>query len=256
MRRKKLLSLILAFTMLVAISVIPQNIAWAKESNEMSKSGNHRMGEMIEQSDSRMGAVMYEAADMAVSKVNQLKVEALGAELFPQYAEKDGSVAMCAYTNTLSNGGLGDVVYSETKTVSENEQLTYVEYASGRASLLYQKSWSNTSTSTAVSGGTQYRRTLTVTASGCGGSVSVKGLTYTINPTSPDWIDNAGECIDNSGYTTITRHSMTESGSGAPARITYAGNVEDIKYHYTVGISFEVRVGGNLARVYVGNTEI
>lgn len=247
MKRKRIISLVMAVTMLTSVIVIPGNIAWAKESGNAMKMGQNNLG---------MGEVINEVAETAVSKVDQIKVEALGVKLFPQYVEKTGSMATCSYSNAWGEIGLGEIIYSETKAVSEDEELTYVEYTSGRASLLYQKSWSNTSTSTAVSGGTQYRRTLIVTVSGCAGSVSVKGFTYTINPTSPDWIDDAGQCIDNSGFTTITRHSMMENGSGAPARVTYAGNVEDLMFHYTVGISYEVRVGGNVVRVYAGGKEI
>lgn len=42
---------------------------------------------------------------------------------------------------------------------------------------------------------------------------------------------------------------MVESGASVPARVTYAGNVEDTLLHYPVGISSEVRVGGNVVRV-------
>ncbi len=247
MKKKKIMSLMMAVAMLASVIVIPGNVAWAKESGNAMKMGQNDLG---------MGEVINEAAETAVSKANQIKVETLGAELFPQYVEKNGSMATRSYSNACGEIGLGEIIYSETKAVSEDEELTYVEYASGRAALLYQKSWLNTSTSTAVSGGTQYRRTLVVTVSGCVGSVSVSKFAYTINPNSPDWIDNVGQCVDSSGTAVIQPHSMAESGAGAPARVTYAGNVEDTLFHYPVGISFEVRVGGNAARVYADGKEI
>ena len=45
-----------------------------------------------------------------------------------------------------------------------------------------------------------------------------------------------------------------EDATPASARI--AGNVQDMRYGLTVGIDFQVRVGGNAARVYVGGVEI
>lgn len=149
---------------------------------------------------------------------------------------------------------LGEVIYSETKSVSDDETLTYSEYSSGRASLLYQKSWSNTTTSTAVSGGTQYRSTCAVTVTGCYGSVYTSGFTYTINLNSIDWIDSIGTCHDNYNMAVGTLNKRMEDTT--PAKATIAGNVEDMRWHYTVGISFEIRVGGNAARVYAGGSEI
>ena len=188
--------------------------------------------------------------EKTISREYQLEVEKLGAELFPQYAEKEVTMR----TRTVSTEELGTMVYSETKPVSETEDLTYVEYSSGRAALFYQKSWTDTSTSPAVSGGTQYRRTLVVTVNGCYGSVYVSGFIYTINLNNYDWIDNEGVCRDNSGITLADIDKAMEDGS--PAVASYAGNVEDMLFSYTVSISFEIRVGGNTARVYAQGQEV
>ena len=201
-----------------------------------------------------IGNAMDEAQEETVSRAYQLKVEALGEELFPQYAQKTAESMNRARTLSAGSTELGDVTYSETKPVSDNETLTYIEYTSGRASLLYHKSWLNTTASTTASGGVQYKSTCAVTVSGCYGSVYTSGFTYTINPSSYDWIDKIGTCHDNYDLAAGILYKQKEDTS--PARAGFAGNVEDILFQYTVGISFEIRVGGNAARVYAGGSQI
>ena len=129
-----------------------------------------------------------------------------------------------------------------------------MEFSSARRGYVYHKSWADMSTSVAVSGGTQYRSTLVVTVNGCYGSVYASGFTYTINPYSFDWINSVGECHDNFNMAVGYIEKAQEDATPASARI--GGNVEDMAFHYTIGIDFQVRVGGNAARVYVDGIEI
>lgn len=247
--RKRIISMIM-----VIIIAVTTNITALASENESDSSENNISFINEDKSSSKIGNAVDETQEETVSRAYQLKVEALGEELFPEYAQKAAGSMNRATTLSAESTELGEVIYSETKPVSDNETLTYTEYTSGRASLLYHKSWTNTSSSTAVSGGTQYRTTCVVTVSGCYGSVYTSGFTYTINLNSYDWIDSIGTCHDNYNLAIGTLHKKMEDVS--PARATFAGNVEDILFQYTVGISFEIQVGGNAARVYAGGSQI
>ena len=247
--RKKILSIIMVIIIAVTTNITALASETARNPSEERISFVNEDKSVLE-----IGNELHEDHEKNVSRAYQLKVEALGEELFPEYVQKASESMNRARTLSAGSTELGDVTYSETKPVSDNESLTYTEYTSGRASLLYHKFWTNTSSSTAVSGGTQYRTTCVVTVSGCYGSVYTSGFTYTINLNSYDWIDSIGTCHDNYNLAIGTLQKKMEDAS--PARAAFAGNVEDILFQYTVGISFEIRVGGNAARVYAGGSQI
>jgi hypothetical protein len=185
-----------------------------------------------------------------ISLLYQDAVDRLGVETFPQYEQK-----LNTYSVEKDMGEyLGEVIYSETVAVSETEKMTYNEYASGRSSLLYQKSWYNR-TSTSVSGGNKYQGTFILTVTGCTGSIYVSGFQYTIYNSKYDMINSVGTCTDNSGNTVALLKKQYENSSG-DAYATYAGYVTDLLYSYLVGVSFDLRVGRNDVRVYVNDSEI
>lgn len=252
---KRKISLFMAMVMAASVCVCSgMNVHAEEQPSAGMKSIMQEAEPEIGKRSATVGNEIFEFQDETMSRAYQIKVEALGEALFPEYAQKASESMIRPVALSVGNAELGDVIYSETKSVSDNETLTYAEYTSGRASLTYQKSWSNTSTSTAVSGGTQYRSTCAVTVTGCYGSVYTSGFTYTINLNNFDWIDSIGTCHDNFNMAVGTLHKRMEDGS--PARATFAGSVEDMLFHYTIGISFEIQVGGNAARVYAGGSQI
>lgn len=186
-----------------------------------------------------------------LSRLYQLEVEKLGEQYFPEYAEKDSNLTVYNAMSVCDNG-LGEVISSETKPISQTESLTYTEYSSGRASLFYMKSWTLNSSRPTGNGGTTYNRTIVVTIRGCVGSVSVSGFEYTINLHTYDRIDKYGSCCDSSGEAIIQKKKMAEDASG-PACVSYGGNVEDTLLHYPVGVSYDVCVGNNTIIVYDAN---
>lgn len=145
---KRKISMLMTFVMVASLFFVLGSNVYATESSGSSNGAAiWKMEEEIEKQFSEVCNETYEFQEDAMSRLYQLKVEALGEKYFPQYGQKQ--VQNVARLSLTSNDTLelGAVVYSETKQVSDEEALTYTEYASGRASLAYQQWWQSTSTS-------------------------------------------------------------------------------------------------------------
>ena len=246
--KKRSLSILLAALMILSICAIPD---LRVEAEELSLSGAEeviKISELgMEARISDAEAQTYDFADEMLSRAYQVKVEALGAELFPEYAQKAEAFSVQARARNAGNLELGNVVYSETKDVSDTEKLTYMEYSSGRAGYLYFKSWGSTSSDPDI-GGTRYTRTLVITVAGCYGSVYVQGLVYSIYDYTYDAIINEGKCIGgNANFNVIDKAREDANG---PAQVSYGGTVEDMLFSIPIGVQFSVRIGNNVAKVY------
>ena len=183
-----------------------------------------------------------------MSRAYQAKVEALSKEVFPEYANRTYAANSIGTLNAGTGAvELGDVVYSETRQVSETEELKYIQYSSGRAGYLYVKGWNSTEQYPDIEG-TRYIRTLVITVPGCVGSIYVQGLNYTIKPRTYDMINDQGVCYGGVGsYYQLNKRY--EDGSG-PAKSSYGGNLRDLLLDYPVGVAFSVEVGNNTVRVF------
>lgn len=183
-----------------------------------------------------------------MSRAYQAKVEALSKEVFPEYANRTYAANSIGTLNVGTGAlELGDVVYSETRQVSETEVLKYVQYSSGRIGYWYVKGWNSTQEYPDV-GGTRYIRTLVITVPGCEGALYVQGINYTIRPGLYDIFNDEGTC---SGGTNCLNHldEQYESSRG-PAKASYGGYLTDLLLNYPVGIVFTVEVGNDTIRVF------
>lgn len=176
-----------------------------------------------------------------LSRAYQVEVEMLAQQVFPEYASQ---------TNAMLGAGveqsgvleLGDVVYSETRQISETEEMKYVVYSSGRVGYWYVKGWNSTQEYPDIEG-TRYIRTLVVTVPGCNGSIYVQGLNYTIRPNLYDMINATGTCYGGvASYNVLDKQYENSSG---PAKASYGGNLTEILYDLTIPVAFTVEVGNN-----------
>lgn len=239
MMKKRIISFLLTAVLVISACVFPEFGVYAEEKTIVGI----RDTIQADMEDNNL----YELQDQYLSRTYQIKVEDLAEEIFPEYTMKSNEATMKTLSVAQTSPEWGAVVYSETRTVSDTEKLTYVEYANGRSAYMYQKAWASASERPTLAG-RQYTGTLVITVLGCYGSVYVQGLQYTINDYTYDTIDAVGKCVGgNAPFNVLEKQRENASG---PARAVYGGNVEDMLFSMTIPVSFSIEVGNNMFRVY------
>lgn len=117
--------------------------------------------------------------------------------IFPEYASKIKGQMTRGYTPNASNSR--EIVRSETRALSENQDILYVEYSDGLVLLAesgYEKSL-NIWHQFPVSGGTEYEAYIVVTLSYSSEYFQASNIEYVIYDNDYDSITNAGDLCDN-----------------------------------------------------------
>ena len=196
--------------------------------------------------------IEYYASTSQEKKVSgEIKTDAemieLALEYFPEYSERiENPVRANSRTVQLAleNDAL---VINETKNVSDDEQIVYQEYASGRANILfivdeYVDSTSNGSnyTSKVIS--------VRVYSTFFAGSMYIDGIEYTIYNNSYDKINDYGYTGMSALPITVSHKQATENASG-PATATYTAtfgfNSGSFFEGQVMNCSLVIEVGGN-----------
>lgn len=138
------------------------------------------------------------------------ELDNLAAEAFPEYADRILTSQSRYSSYSLQNN---EKVIEETRKISDTEYITYIEYADGRSSLIFQvdvyqgstSSGSNTVTKTVDF---QIRHVFMT------GSMYISGFKYTIVTGGYDYINSAGtfSCTAENGSRTVYSYQETASG--------------------------------------------
>ncbi len=172
----------------------------------------------------------------------------LALEYFPEYSEKinhPASVESVLANQTRSNDYL---MVNETKKISETEQITYQEYASGRANIMF--TIDENITLTQNGSGRQMYRSLNIQVYSLflHGSMYIVGFAYTIYYDGYDLINDLGDTRASYLPVNLVNYKMNENSSG-PATVVYSAVFEYPEGSFlgglTVPCGLEITVGDN-----------
>lgn len=156
-----------------------------------------------------MGAIPASADEVESTRYTRDEIVAITCAAFPEYATSFTSQSVPeAMTCTEDD----PVVISETREVSDNEMVTYVQYASGVALSLLTKYWKVTNSSTSGNV-TTYTGTLDVVCTTSTKVFRVVNFRYKINTSGYDSIVNS---FSNTGTTAtykLAYKNLTETSS-------------------------------------------
>lgn len=156
-------------------------------------------------------AAQLEAEATDVSLPSRDELFALGHEVFPEYSDiLDCNVPISA--QNIQPADENEIVCVETRKISDNEYLTYQQYSTGAASLVFNKSWTNQSTTTSGNSKT-YTGNLVVGCNWSQETFVITGFQYKIVTGGYDSIVSTGSLTGST--CTYNRHSYnsTETSS-------------------------------------------
>lgn len=153
------------------------------------------------------------------TKLTEETIYQIGAEVFPEYADKilSRSTTETAQTNSYLSGC--SVTFSESRSVSENEEITYQEYENGTFSLVLTAETILKSSSS----GSGYRLfTVDITAvhSYLVGAMYINDFTYTIIQGANDQINSFGGTATSTIETEL-EYARAYEGTVGPATAIY-----------------------------------
>ena len=170
----------------------------------------------------------------------------LALEYFPEYSERIKNPVRLNMRNSQTTLETDTLVINEKRNVSDDEQIVYQEYASGRANILfivdeYVDSISNGSnyTSKVIS--------VRVYSAFLAGSMYIDGIKYTIYNNSYDKITDYGYVGMSALPITVSHKQATENSSG-PATATYTAT-----FGFNSGSFFEGQVMNCALVIEVGD---
>lgn len=206
---------------------------------------------MIPLFEMQRGIEYYASTSQEKNVSSEIKTDAemieLALEYFPEYSERIKNPVRAnsrTVQTTLENDAL---VINETRNVSEDEQIVYQEYASGRANILFIVDEYVESTSS----GSNYTNkviSVRVYSAFLAGSMYICDIEYTIYNNSYDKINDYGYVGMSALPITVSHKQANENASG-PATATYTAT-----FGFNSGSFFEgqvmncallIEVGGN-----------
>ncbi len=188
------------------------------------------------------------------------EIIALASDVFPEYRDKIQGSAPTPCISPRTSGEDDAVVCSVTRQVSDTEELTYVETRAGGTFLIRSTqndliTGSATGSSSSVSGGKFYTKTITIISpnENYAGEVTLNRVQFTIYDSAYDIINSKGTYSANR-YAIVTPDSSPKYAEDASGDATYKYTIvftlgEDGHPRYNIGFTVTLRVGGNFAVV-------
>lgn len=172
---------------------------------------------------------------------------ALACEIFPEYA--DSILGRNTLSTTYSRSVKRDIVVCETRDVSEQDKMTYVQYSDGSTLVASSRVQEFTPSMTIVdisgSGSSSYTVDLRVSSYSSSQEFIVKSVKFQLNYNGYDCITNAGNI---SHSTTINNGAYIakawENASG-PAYIVYSAEFQPRDNSLPISTRIEFHVGSN-----------
>lgn len=181
---------------------------------------------------------------------------ALAYSVFPEYEDMQESTTASSLGPRAADG-TNEVVFTETRSASENVDVTYVQYASGEGIFI-----TNTASFTGSVTDEEYvdsansstgTATIKVVCSGdssYGGVFTLKDFKFTIHESGYDVIQSRGTASFNSssyGSAKLSGTTKYQEDSNGPANFTYGLTfyANGSSSYGKLSVSFSVKVGSN-----------
>lgn len=150
------------------------------------------------------------------------KLDFLGCKIFPEHKEKIlGAVDTGAPSAMNYMDDSNKVVLTETRSVSDSSEITYVEYANGATSLVF---WDNIylNSSSSGSGYSSASYDISVDCSFSAEFVYIRNFEYTVQNSAYDVITNRGSSSSSTAYmnSSLNYFKLREDANG-PATAKY-----------------------------------
>lgn len=211
---------------------------------------------VIASSHSTVYALDEDRASDSPEFLSKNELQKIAVKAFPEHADVilEITPASDAFVSNNSADPFEKVTVYETRTLSDTEAVTYIEYESSLALYTYYKTVSNVSSSS----GTGYSsKTVNVYVSNTGATncYMLSNFKYTLVQSSYDMIDDDGTFYDSETVTTVTSNGFQRKETASSyAFVSYPAVFRSEIMTLSANCIF--KVGGDSFSVYVNNKEI
>lgn len=172
--------------------------------------------------------VVDHANEASAQPHTQDEMKAMLIQYFPEYASRIQNAS--SNEAAIASVGADRVVINKTKSISDDEDLTYIEYASGKAVSVYRVTVTNTRVTTpSGSAYTTVVCNIEVHSLAHTGVMYISGFTYVLNSGGYDYISSVGTTnLSTVGCTYMSNRTKWSENSAGPAHAIYQGSFLNI----------------------------